>query len=263
MKFISILFCTIIFSNLAFSQDFNEDINQADSIYKINKIKSRTLRYLNDNLSIKYDYSIDGKLLSKSDLLKDSQLLSKTNYFYNSSGKLIREEEDAFFKTDTFGKDISYYESLDRTKKCITIFNYSESGELVQKTTVDNKNEKTTEVSFYQDRRIKKDFHYNSNSYDSTIIEYEKPNFVKHATVYLIYKDHILKASEISYTNHFNKNGRIEKRTAFNIISNREIKASEENYKYGKSGLLISKTGKSFFKQKEFTRKLLFKYDYR
>lgn len=265
MKLISILFCTIFFSNLSFSQYIYEDTNQSDSIYKINKISSKTLRHLNDRVSIKYDYNINGKLIAESHLLKDTQLISKKSMSYNSSDILIKEEAEVFIKIDRSKKSLSFDSvELDRLKPIITEIGYNESGELESKTILNQKKEKISEVifSYNPTKRIEKHFHHTNASYDSIEIEYERPNFISHITQYLIDKNGTQKTSELTASNYFNQHGSIIKRTIFKLIQTSPIKTKEEYYEYNKSGLLIEKIEKSFYKGKESTKKLMFKYNY-
>lgn len=265
MKTISLIISVLLFANMCMAHYIYEDSNQPDSVYRIHKVKSRTLKYTEDNMSVKYDYDTLGKLVAEYHLLKDSLLISKTTMLYDDAGLLIKEETGIFFKQESLKKGIHI--KSDETipvKKTITLISKDANGNIQKKTMYDQNNEPVKEITFISNPsvRIEKYFHPQNSGCDSILVEYEKENFIKRITQYLVDQNKIKKVSEQSFINYFNKDGNIEKRNLLKVTRKSVTKTKEEYYQYNQSGLLIEKMVKSYYPKKTIEKKLIISYTY-
>ena len=269
MKPINLFLIIISFSSKAFAQ--YREINQADSIYRLNGVKARISMYENMRMSTKMLEMYDRQGRHIESIYTDTSkinIVSKRIFEYDSTGRIVNEYDMSYYKKDSITKKFrlildspvvspSYkieYDSLNRIVKKIM---KTEEGKILN------------EVTYTYSPLTEKEKNWNRR--DSTIFSeretiYEAANISKHSFGYNAYKNKTA-YFDYSYENIFDKAGRLIKRiggktdTSCGCVDKKAI-TLKVDYQYNKNGLLIKRVEHSNYNNRSHQTTLLFDYKF-
>jgi hypothetical protein len=228
------LFVTValIISINCFAQE--TDTYQADSIYRVNKVKSRTLvnvdAFTKQTIILKYD-----KLGRLSEWIMTDELgiksQNRTVFKYDISGKLIVEDY--------------YYGSIEGEK---TKFEYDSKGRVTKKSTTFDDGKPKTEIQITYEPKVEHQKEFNSEGkVTSESYSYFETNQITNRYTGTDYSPNGQSTWDYKFKNTFNKIGQLVTR------SSKEGKQTIQTmeYDYNEKGLLIKKTTKQDFAEPE------------
>ncbi len=268
MKTLCLFICVISFSLKGLSQ--HEEINQPDSIYKANGVKSR-ITTLTNRVSTNYieTYDKDGHHIESAHT--DTSLknyITKTVFKYDSEGKLTNEYSYFYYRKDNITKKEVLRPDNPLVLEGLNV-KHDSLNRVIRKTMRTQEGKLLDEITYTYNPLIIKEKHWNKRDLSiNREIEkiYEADNISKRVWG-SNFRNNKKYDFDFSYENTFDESGRLIKRiysrtdSSCRCLGNSPI-LSEITYEYNKGGLLIQRAEISYWNNRTRKETLLFEYKY-